>query len=64
MSVPQLTFVITAASLLVICTAVFYRGVRVHAASRRDTFLAAFMSALLVAVPAGVVAGFVTNLLG
>jgi hypothetical protein len=40
---------------------VFYPGVRSHGASRRNSFWAAFMAALLCAVALGLMAGAVHN---
>ena len=64
MTAPQLTFVLTTVLLSLLFTRIFYRGVLRYASSKRDSFIAATMAAVILAAPLGWAAAAIVNTLG
>jgi hypothetical protein len=57
----QITFWTVSLGLSLILTAVFYPAVKRHAASKRDSFLAAFMASALFSTSVGIVVSAVVH---
>ena len=64
MTAPQLTFVLTAVLLSFSFTLLFYRGVVRYAQSKRESFVAASMAAVLCATPIAWAVAALVNTLG